>query len=316
MAWTNLSLVVLCCHALAACGGDGHDAAARDGSTSTPDAAARDSASDSAKGRSADSAVDALHAVREASIDRFDASAQDATTLLDAGPGDTGGPPPPCPSEMVLIEGFCVDRYEAYLVDIGADAGELPHSPYDQVGDASVRAKSAANVVPQGYISQLEAATACENAGKRLCEMAEFALACRGPDAGNYYPYGGETHEPGDCNEGKGSEMPVLFGDNAADWTFEDFNDPRLNQIDGGLAKTGAYSKCVSPYGIYDCVGNLDEWGADPPDDAGHGRFRGGYYGDAEENGHGCLYVTSAHSVAYHDYSTGFRCCRDAATVE
>jgi hypothetical protein len=44
----------------------------------------------------------------------------------------------------------------------------------------------------------------------------------------------------------------------------------------------------------------------------GHGRFHGGFYGDAEENGHGCLYVTSAHELDYHDYSTGFRCCKDA----
>ena len=43
-----------------------------------------------------------------------------------------------------------------------------------------------------------------------------------------------------------------------------------------------------------------------------HGRFRGGWYGDAENNGPGCTYVTSAHEPTYHDYSTGFRCCADA----
>jgi hypothetical protein len=58
-------------------------------------------------------------------------------------------------------------------------------------------------------------------------------------------------------------------------------------------------------------MGNLHEWGSDPADSEGHGRFRGGFYGDAEENGPGCLYVTSAHELAYHDYSTGFRCCAD-----
>jgi formylglycine-generating enzyme required for sulfatase activity len=215
---------------------------------------------------------------------------------------------------MVQIEDFCVDRYEAHVVEVLPDGGERPHSPYDVIGDASVRAKSAGGVVPQGYISQVEAAAACEAAGKRLCAADEFALACRGPDAGADYPYGGDTRVPGDCNEGKGSEMPVLFGDDAAAWSFDDFNDPRLNQIDGGLAPTGSYAKCVSPYGLYDCVGNLHEWGADPPDSEGHGRFRGGFYGDAELNGHGCLYVTSAHAVTYHDYSTGFRCCRDAVT--
>jgi hypothetical protein len=232
----------------------------------------------------------------------------DSTVSLDAGPPDAAR----CAPEMVLIESFCVDRYEAFVVELGPDGGERVHSPYDVIGDASVQARSAPGVVPQGYISQLEATLACENAGKRLCSLDEFALACRGPDAGNYYPYGGETHVPGDCNEGKGSEMPVLFGSNAANWTYADFNDPRLNQLEGGLAPTGSYPHCVSPYGVYDCVGNLHEWGSDPADSSGHGRFRGGFYGDAEENGHGCLYVTSAHELAYHDYSTGFRCCRDA----
>ena len=78
-----------------------------------------------------------------------------------------------------------------------------------------------------------------------------------------------------------------------------------------GLAVTGAYPMCVSPWGVWDCVGSLHEWGSDPADSNGHGRFRGGFYGDAEINGHGCLYVTSAHGLTYHDYSTGFRCCAD-----
>ena len=51
---------------------------------------------------------------------------------------------------------------------------------------------------------------------------------------------------------------------------------------------------------------------SEPVDARGHARFRGGFYGDAEINGKGCLYVTSAHEPTYHDYSTGFRCCRDA----
>jgi hypothetical protein len=57
----------------------------------------------------------------------------------------------------------------------------------------------------------------------------------------------------------------------------------------------------------------MHEWGADSPDAKGHGRFRGGFYGDAETNGHGCNYVTGAHEPTYHDYSTGFRCCADLA---
>jgi formylglycine-generating enzyme len=255
-----------------------------------------------------------------------DASADATTTGVDATtPSDSSSPidggdandaathVPGCLPGMVRIESYCVDTYEGYVVSVDDAGNETPHSPYTPVDDAgTVRAKTAAAVVPQGYISQIQATAACNEAGKRLCSAAEFQLACEGPDAGNWYPYGGETRVPGDCNEGKGSSVPMFYGDNAADWTYADFNDPRLNEWDGGLAATGTYPRCVSPYGLYDCVGNLHEWGSDPADSNGHGRFRGGFYGDAEENGHGCLYVTSAHELAYHDYSTGFRCCMDA----
>lgn len=220
-----------------------------------------------------------------------------------------------CPAGMVHVADpdagadYCIDRYEAHVTELLPDGGEGPHSPYLPVDGLRVRARSAAGVTPQGYISQVQAAEACRNAGTRLCSRAEFVLACRGPDAANLYPYGGSRRVPGACNEGKGSSVARFHGSDPTRWSYADFNDPRLNQWDGGLAPTGAYPRCASRYGVYDCVGNLHEWGSDPPDDRGRGRFRGGFYGDAEVNGHGCGYVTSAHEPSYHDYSTGFRCC-------
>jgi len=220
----------------------------------------------------------------------------------------------PCSSEMVHVTDrdagldFCVDPYEGYVVEI-SDGGERPHSPFDVIGTANVSARTAPGVYPQGYISQIQATAACQNAGKRLCSKEEFAEFCRGMDPNNWYPYGGKVKKAGYCNEGKGSSMPRFYGNDPNQWTYAAFNDPRLNQWDGGLAQTASYPNCVSPWGVYDCVGNLHEWGSDPADSNGHGRFRGGFYGDAEINGHGCLYVTSAHELSYHDYSTGFRCC-------
>jgi formylglycine-generating enzyme len=247
-----------------------------------------------------------------------DTSLSDATAFVDAAAdaGATLAEAGPCPAGMVSIGAYCIDTWEAYVVELDDAGVEQPHSPFDVVDGLTVRAKTAGGVFPQGYISQVEAAQACTLAGKRLCSPDEFHQACEGPgwaDGGSWYPYGGETRIPGYCNADKGSEMPLLFGNNAANWTYADFNDPRLNQIDGGLAPTASYPHCESPYGIFDCVGNLHEWGNDPPDSNGHGRFRGGFYGDATINGPGCLYVTSAHDVTYHDYSTGFRCCADAA---
>lgn len=229
-----------------------------------------------------------------------------AADLVIAPSVDLGG----CPAEMARVTNFCIDRYEAFVVELDTAGKEQPHSPFAVIGAATVRAKTGAGNYPQGYISQVEATQACSNAGKRLCSVTEFHEACRGASAANYYPYGGQTKSKGYCNEGKGSSMPLFFGNNPNNWTYADFNDPRLNQWDGGLAPSGSYPQCVSPYGVYDCVGNLHEWGDDAADANGHGRFRGGFYGDAEINGHGCLYVTSAHGLTYHDYSTGFRCCK------
>jgi formylglycine-generating enzyme required for sulfatase activity len=84
-------------------------------------------------------------------------------------------------------------------------------------------------------------------------------------------------------------------------------NDPRLNQTPGTLAKTGGYARCTNAFGVFDMVGNLHEWVMSP-----RPTFRGGYYLDTHINGDGCSYRMTAHGAAYHDYSTGFRCCADA----
>jgi sulfatase modifying factor 1 len=215
-----------------------------------------------------------------------------------------------CPAGMAKVTGYCIDRYEAYVVELDEQGREAAHSPYAPVDGLRVRAKVAPGVLPQGYISQVQALQACQNAGKRLCTAAEFSQACRGPDARASYPYGGNRRQAGKCNEGKGSAVSVVFGQ-GANYDHAELNDPRLNQWPGGLAKTGAFAASVSPFGVFDLVGNLHEWGAEVRAD-GHGFFRGGFYGDAEQNGAGCNYVTTAHASNYHDYSTGFRCCQDA----
>lgn len=222
-------------------------------------------------------------------------------------------PPPkgPCGEEQILIEHFCIDRYEDYVVELDVLGIERPHSPYDTIGDKRVRAKVARGVVPQAYISQVQARAACAEAGKRLCKPDEYIRACRGPDHGVFYPYGGTQRHAGTCNEGKGSMVARAFGNDFNKLTYENFNDPRLDQMPNGLSPTGSFPGCVSPEGAYDLVGNLHEWVDE--ESGGHGRFRGGWYGDAENNGPGCLYVTSAHEPTYHDYSTGFRCCSDPA---
>lgn len=213
-----------------------------------------------------------------------------------------------CPRAMVEIEGmFCIDRYEATLVDVLPNGDERAHSPFTPV-DAQhiVRAVSAPNVFPQGYISAVEAQRACTASGKRLCRVNEWGKACRGPETRSF-GYG-DRREPGRCNDTGKNPVLSLYG--RGHWNWSTMNQPALNQQDGTLSRTGEHSDCTNGYGVYDMVGNLHEWVADPK-----GTFYGGYYQDVASVGHGegCGYQTTAHEARYHDYSTGFRCCADVA---
>jgi len=214
-----------------------------------------------------------------------------------------------CPRAMVEIDGrFCIDRYEASLVDVLPNGEERPHSPFTPLiaSDARVRAVSSPNVFPQGYISAVEAQAACTTAGKRLCRVAEWGKACRGPDPTSF-GYG-NRREPGRCNDKGRNPVLSLYG--RGQWNWKTMNQPELNQLESTLARTGEHTGCTNGYGVYDMVGNLHEWVADP-----RGTFYGGYYQDVSSVGHGegCGYQTTAHEARYHDYSTGFRCCSDLA---
>jgi hypothetical protein len=213
-----------------------------------------------------------------------------------------------CPREMASVEGrFCIDRWEASLVTVGSGA-ERAFSPFEVVGDAEVRAVSQRGVFPQGYVSGVQAARACERSGKRLCSAMEWRKACVGPDP-KLYGYA-EARERGRCNDSGKSPMLALWGSNvlseASGWDPLRMNDPRLNQLEGALSRTGSHEGCTNEYGVYDMVGNLHEWTSDPD-----GTFQGGYYLDTSINGEGCSYRTTAHDFEYHDYSTGFRCCAE-----
>ena len=240
----------------------------------------------------------AVHAVGIAGGD--DRSARRLETPKELFGGDVRGR---CPEGMADIEGrFCIDRYEASVVEILPSGDERPYSPFEAVGKRAVRAVSRPDVFPQGYISAVEAQRACAASGKRLCRVPEWTRACRGPER-TAFGYG-ERREPGRCNDRGRNPVIALFG--RGRWTWQTMNQPILNQIEGTLTRTGAHEGCTNGYGVYDMVGNLHEWVADP-----RGSFRGGYYQDTTQHGAGCAYVTSAHAARYHDYSTGFRCCAD-----
>ncbi len=241
---------------------------------------------------------------------------------------------PDCGPEMVRLGRYCIDRYEAHLVELSAGGGERihPHTERPEKG-ARYTARALASVFPQGYVNRHEAAAACALAGKRLCSVVEWFEACSNGRS-TTFPYGdGRLREA--CNNGKLHLLTRLFGRDARNWQYgAHFNSPALNGMPGYLARAGEYSQCVTTTGVYDLVGNLHEWVSDTVDDdlpskvplledirrsiprnRGHGIFVGGFYSTTAEHGEGCHYLTPGHEPTYHDYSTGFRCCKDAVAA-
>ncbi|UQA57401.1 SUMF1/EgtB/PvdO family nonheme iron enzyme [Polyangium aurulentum] len=251
---------------------------------------------------------------------------------------------PSCPPDMVRVaRRFCVDRYEASLVD--AETGqelspyyvpargqalshqklweqerlnvgppearllELPPLPaWQATRTFEPRAVSRRGRIPQGYMTGPLAALACKNAGKRLCALDEWQTACRG-QKDRQFPYG-DKYEPGKCNIFREAHPAALLHGNAS----IGHSDPRLNLVKAEdkplLRRTGETRSCVSEWEgekIADMVGNIDEWVDDP-----EGTFAGGFYARSKKDG--CDSTVRAHPFDYFDYSTGVRCCMDLPT--
>jgi hypothetical protein len=212
-----------------------------------------------------------------------------------------------CAPEMGLVFGaLCVDRYEDSVVERVEDGTLLAHAPNQPLVAGHVYvARSLPGVMPQAYVSGAQALAACREAGKRLCAPVEWRAACGGSQ-GYAFPYGPDR-AAGRCHDSGVNPMLTLHANaQARGYGPFELNDPRNVELDGTLAKTGAYPDCVNDFGLYDMVGNLHEWTADP-----NGTFQGGYWLDTSLHGDGCAYRTIAHPFDYSDYSIGFRCCAD-----
>lgn len=173
-----------------------------------------------------------------------------------------------CPNDMVkAADAFCIDKYEASKPDA---------TPDDDGLDGSM-ATSVFGVMPWRVENNAVAQQACEAAGKRLCEAAEWQIACEGPDA-TAYAYGNQ-YNPTICN---GIDT---FGRGA-------FH----------LMPTGSFPECTNPWGIYDLNGNLWEHTAKGTD----ATIRGGAYNCSDSATlHRCDYIPSTWAPS----ARGFRCC-------
>lgn len=204
-----------------------------------------------------------------------------------------------CPSDMVKVGSFCIDKYEASITqDLAGTTPALSTDCNVNGNDCSaLYAQSASGVTPSIDFTWFQAQQACVNVGKRLPTNAEWQAAAAG------------TPDDGTC----------VVSPSA-------------------LSNAGSVPACVSRHGAFDMVGNVSEWVADwvsggAAESTSTGNFggdrivaqgatnqtgnvnmpaaliRGGSHNSSSTVA-GVFFLLANASPAYHDTVTGFRCAK------
>ncbi|MEO7332048.1 MAG: SUMF1/EgtB/PvdO family nonheme iron enzyme [Minicystis sp.] len=160
-------------------------------------------------------------------------------------------------------------------------------------------------VVPAVMVNYHDAKRACAVEGKRLCKVPEWEFACEGTEMWPY-PYGVER-DPKACNIDQNIQLPE----------FNAFSDPwkisaEVERLDLRVP-SGTFARCISPFGVRDLTGNVDEWVENDngklDDKPYRSSLKGGYWGPIRAR---CRPMTSSHNEWFSFYQVGFRCCKDA----
>ena len=203
-----------------------------------------------------------------------------------------------CPSDMVQIDNYCIDMFEA------------PNKPYEN---------------PLVMYSFVESRAWCENKGKRLCYDDEWTKACRGAE--NYEWSYSDSYKKGYCNTDK--TWKKYSGPKLRSWR-KDVSTPEIKTLDDLIRRanevgsrnaaahvmdlyqadrSGDSIACFSTYGVYDMIGNVEEWTqrrkyTNP-------LFKGNLKGRFWAEPRSCGRSVKNHGILFRFYETGFRCCKD-----
>jgi len=204
-----------------------------------------------------------------------------------------GNPPLAKPAHTVNLPEFEIDVYE---VTNGEYARFNIESDYKSEGDWRSFYKIGKENYPVANVTQADAKAYCEWVGKRLPSEAEWEKAARGPN-GDAYPWGNDVF----------------------DWHNTNVSEHGIRDTQ----EVGMLETDKSGYGLYDVMGNVQEWTSDvlEPYEGGetkgvkayNGKFitvRGASYaikGDSTLLWSRHAYLPSA------QYGIGFRCAKGGA---
>ncbi|EYF03442.1 SUMF1/EgtB/PvdO family nonheme iron enzyme [Chondromyces apiculatus] len=235
-----------------------------------------------------------------------------ALLTVPAAPSLDPGPSSACPEDMRLVTGAHFDEVQHLCTDPrpgsrdthcfeyweGLTAEEGSRTEIAVCMD-QFEAPNRRGAKPFVMRSFHDAESWCAERGKRVCTEQEWELACEGPEH-RPWVYGWKA-DRNVCNSGKGwrqfnAEKLASGGDQA---------EAELARLWQG-ALSGAYHGCVSSFGVYDLMGNVEEWVASRKRRRWTGALMGGFWAKPWT---GCRGTNDAHEPKFAFYETGFRCC-------
>jgi sulfatase modifying factor 1 len=146
----------------------------------------------------------------------------------------------------------------------------------------------AGETLPANHHSWRDGDRTCRKLGKRMCLESEYNFACEGENM-QPYPYG-FTRDATACNADRDDVVSPAG-------TLRDLRAP-----------SGSYERCVSPFGVADLTGNLEEFVTIDGSTPARPAMKGSYW---QPGRNFCRAAQTAHDMYYNGTETGFRCCSD-----
>lgn len=209
----------------------------------------------------------------------------------------------PCPEDMVLVAGLFCPEVEQRCLEYADPPGRYQYFRCLSYAPSVCKSKERKHLrfcidrheytppgetLPANFQSYSDAERMCAAQGKRVCLESEWVFACEGEEM-RPYPYG-FSRDPEACNADR---KTILDGSG------------KLRDL---RAPSGSYARCLSPFGVADLTGNLEEFvtidQSHPPRPA----MKGAYWQPGRNH---CRAAQTAHDRFYKGTETGFRCCAD-----